>query len=126
MRTQLPPSALARDARFHRITTAERFADERMNGAGEERQLALAPDLRRLDIARSMLSKRYEPKAPTIIKANVPVNFMLSALIDPAQADSVLLLYLLHQARPAQHDECYLPVHHHVPAQRRDCPQQGP
>jgi len=39
MRTQLPPAALARDARFHRITTAERFADERMNGAGEERRM---------------------------------------------------------------------------------------
>lgn len=39
MRTQLPPAALARDARFHRITTSERFADERMNGAGEERRM---------------------------------------------------------------------------------------
>lgn len=39
MRTQLPPAALARDDRFHRITTAERFADERMNGAGEERRM---------------------------------------------------------------------------------------
>ena len=39
MRTQLPPTALARDARFHRITTADRFADERMNGAGEERRM---------------------------------------------------------------------------------------
>ncbi len=29
MRTQLPPEQLARDERFHRITTAERFADER-------------------------------------------------------------------------------------------------
>jgi uncharacterized ferritin-like protein (DUF455 family) len=39
MRTQLPPAALARDARFHRISTAERFADERMIGAGEERRM---------------------------------------------------------------------------------------
>ncbi|MDP2289814.1 MAG: DUF455 family protein [Actinomycetota bacterium] len=39
MRTQLPPAALARDHRFHRITTAERFADERLNGAGEERRM---------------------------------------------------------------------------------------
>jgi len=39
MRTQLPPEGLARDARFHRITTAERFADERVNGAGEERRM---------------------------------------------------------------------------------------
>jgi uncharacterized ferritin-like protein (DUF455 family) len=39
MRTQLPPASLARDARFNRITTAERFADERVNGAGEERRM---------------------------------------------------------------------------------------
>ena len=39
MRTQLPPAALARDARFHRISTAERFADERLNGAGEDRRM---------------------------------------------------------------------------------------
>ncbi len=39
MRTQLPPTSLARDDRFNRITTAERFADERMNGAGEERRV---------------------------------------------------------------------------------------
>ena len=39
MRTQLPPSALARDHRFQRISTAERFADERMNGALEERRV---------------------------------------------------------------------------------------
>ena len=39
MRTQLPPDALARDERFYRITTAERFADERMNGAGEDRRI---------------------------------------------------------------------------------------
>jgi uncharacterized ferritin-like protein (DUF455 family) len=48
MRTQLPPSALARDARFHRISTAERFADERPNDAGEDRRMdprvAHAPD----------------------------------------------------------------------------------
>jgi uncharacterized ferritin-like protein (DUF455 family) len=39
MRTQLPPNSLARDQRFHRITTAERFADERPNDAGEERRM---------------------------------------------------------------------------------------
>jgi uncharacterized ferritin-like protein (DUF455 family) len=47
MRTQLPPTALARDERFHRITTAERFADERMNGAGEDRRI----DPRSVDVA---------------------------------------------------------------------------
>jgi uncharacterized ferritin-like protein (DUF455 family) len=39
MRTQLPPSALARDSRFHRITTAERFADERPNDVGQDRRM---------------------------------------------------------------------------------------
>ena len=31
MRTQLPPTALQRDSRFNRMTTEERFADERPN-----------------------------------------------------------------------------------------------
>jgi len=39
MRTQLPPVSLARDARFHRITTAERFADERPNDVGQDRRM---------------------------------------------------------------------------------------
>ena len=39
MRTQLPPDQLARDARFHRITTADRFADQRMNGAADARRI---------------------------------------------------------------------------------------
>jgi uncharacterized ferritin-like protein (DUF455 family) len=39
MRTQLPPSALARDSRFHRITTEERFADERPNDQGQDRRM---------------------------------------------------------------------------------------
>jgi uncharacterized ferritin-like protein (DUF455 family) len=39
MRTQLPPTSLARDSRFHRITTAERFADERPIGQGEDRRI---------------------------------------------------------------------------------------
>jgi uncharacterized ferritin-like protein (DUF455 family) len=39
MRTQIPPTALARDERFNRITTAERFADQRPNGAEEDRRM---------------------------------------------------------------------------------------
>src|SRR5215210_7669203 len=39
MRTQLPPTSLARDSRFHRITTAERFADERPNDIGQDRRM---------------------------------------------------------------------------------------
>ncbi len=39
MRTQLPPTSLARDERFYRITTADRFADERVAGAAESRRV---------------------------------------------------------------------------------------
>jgi uncharacterized ferritin-like protein (DUF455 family) len=39
MRKQLAPSALQRDSRFHRITTAERFADERPNDQGQDRRM---------------------------------------------------------------------------------------
>lgn len=39
MRTQLPPTSLARDERFNRITTAERFADQRPNDVGEDRRM---------------------------------------------------------------------------------------
>ena len=39
MRTQIAPDSLARDARFNRITTVERFADERPNGFGEDRRI---------------------------------------------------------------------------------------
>ena len=39
MRTQLPPTALQRDSRFNRITTEERFADERPNDQGQERRM---------------------------------------------------------------------------------------
>jgi uncharacterized ferritin-like protein (DUF455 family) len=44
MRTQLPPDALARDERFHRITTAERFADLRPNDAAEQRRIDKSSD----------------------------------------------------------------------------------
>jgi uncharacterized ferritin-like protein (DUF455 family) len=39
MRTQLPPTALQRDSRFNRITTEERFADERPNDQGQDRRM---------------------------------------------------------------------------------------
>lgn len=44
------------------------------------RQQALAPDRTRLAITAAMLSKRYRADAPTIVKANVPVNFILPDL----------------------------------------------
>jgi hypothetical protein len=45
------------------------------------RQLALAPDTERLKLVMAMLSKRYRPDAPTLVKANVPVNFLLPELV---------------------------------------------
>ncbi len=39
MRTQLPPDALARDSRFHRISTVERFNDQRPNDLGQDRRI---------------------------------------------------------------------------------------
>jgi uncharacterized ferritin-like protein (DUF455 family) len=39
MRKQLPPTALQRDSRFNRISTEERFADERPNDLGQDRRM---------------------------------------------------------------------------------------
>lgn len=50
------------------------------------RQVAIAPDAERLALTTAMLAKRYRPDVPTIVKANVPVNFLLPGLIkcDPS------------------------------------------
>src|SRR4051812_28963651 len=53
------------------------------------RQVAVRRDLPRLPLTAAMLSKRYRSDLPTIVKANVPVNFLLPELValDPgAQA----------------------------------------
>ncbi|HEX8448164.1 MAG TPA: hypothetical protein VF652_01115 [Allosphingosinicella sp.] len=57
------------------------------------RQVALAPDPGRLALTTAMLSKRYRAELPTIVKANVPVNFLLPdlAAIDPGA--SAIFLY---------------------------------
>lgn len=57
------------------------------------RQLALSPDPARLALVAAMLSKRYRSDLPTIVKANVPVNFLLPELaaIDPGA--SAIFLY---------------------------------
>lgn len=49
------------------------------------RQLAVAPNAALLPVVAAMLGKRYRPEAPTIVKANVPVNFLLPELaaLDP-------------------------------------------
>jgi hypothetical protein len=45
------------------------------------RQVALTPDAERLAVTLAMVSKRYRPDLPTIVKANVPVNFLLPELV---------------------------------------------
>src|SRR4051794_18226917 len=45
------------------------------------RQLALTPDTERLAVTLAMVSKRYGTDLPTIVKANVPVNFLLPDLV---------------------------------------------
>jgi hypothetical protein len=45
------------------------------------RQLALTPDPQRLAVTLAMVSKRYRADRPTIVKANVPVNFLLPELV---------------------------------------------
>lgn len=73
------------------------------------RQLALAPDPRRLALTAAMLSKRYRDDLPTLVKANVPVNFLLPELaaLDP-EARSIFLYatprdYLLAVLRSDNH-----------------------
>lgn len=63
--------ARALDRRENNLVLREPFA---------LRQLALAPDPAGLAMTAAMLSKRYRPDLPTIVKANVPVNFLLPEL----------------------------------------------
>ncbi|HEX8938341.1 MAG TPA: hypothetical protein VF776_08740 [Sphingomicrobium sp.] len=58
------------------------------------RQLALAPDDARLAIMMAMASKRYRADLPTVVKANVPVNFLLPRLVDFDIRARAIFLYL--------------------------------
>lgn len=58
------------------------------------RQLALAPDKARLALVSAMLSKRYREDARTIVKANVPVNFLLPELIALEPEARAIFLHL--------------------------------
>jgi hypothetical protein len=58
------------------------------------RQLALAPDPERLKLILAMLSKRYRSEAPTIVKANVPVNFLLPELVAADPGARAIFLHL--------------------------------
>jgi hypothetical protein len=73
------------------------------------RQQAFARDPKRLALTAAMLSKRYREDLPTIVKANVPVNFLLPDLValDP-EAQAIFLYstlpdYLLAILRSENH-----------------------
>ncbi|MET0269590.1 MAG: hypothetical protein ABW173_04085 [Sphingomonas sp.] len=61
------------------------------------RQLALAPDAAALAITLDMLGKRYADDLPTIVKANVPVNFALPHI---AAHDPNARAIMLHLSLP--------------------------
>jgi hypothetical protein len=58
------------------------------------RQSAVAPDPGRLALTAAMVSKRYKADLPTVVKANVPVNFILPELIAFDRAAPAIFLYL--------------------------------
>jgi hypothetical protein len=73
------------------------------------RQVALQPEPNRIALVAAMISKRYAADLPTVVKANVPVNFLLGDLIkiDP-EADAIFLYshlrdYLLAILRSENH-----------------------
>jgi hypothetical protein len=58
------------------------------------RQLAIEPNAAMLDIELGMLSKRYSKNALNIVKANVPVNFILDEIAQRQENGTAILLYL--------------------------------
>ncbi|MEO7692065.1 MAG: hypothetical protein ABIS51_22460 [Sphingomonas sp.] len=58
------------------------------------RQTALRPDTDRLALVLAMVGKRYRAVAPTLVKANVPVNFLLPRLTQADAGARAILLYL--------------------------------
>ncbi|WP_294394741.1 hypothetical protein [uncultured Sphingomonas sp.] len=58
------------------------------------RQSAVAGDAGRLALAAAMASKRYRTDVATVVKANVPVNFVLPELIALQDRPRAILLYL--------------------------------
>lgn len=76
--------ARALDSRSTNLVLREPFA---------LRQLALSPDGPRLALTAAMLSKRYRSELPTIVKANVPVNFLLPELVAIDPGARAIFLY---------------------------------
>ena len=58
------------------------------------RQTAIAPDAARLALVLAMAGKRYRSDAPTLVKANVPVNFLLPQLVEADASARAILLHL--------------------------------
>ncbi|MDO6413293.1 hypothetical protein Q4F19_02760 [Sphingomonas sp. BIUV-7] len=58
------------------------------------RQAAVFPDPQRFALATAMSSKRYRADLPTIVKANVPVNFLLPDLAARDREAGTIFLYL--------------------------------
>lgn len=58
------------------------------------RQAAVSRHERLIALATSTIAKRYDPALPTIVKANVPVNFLLSELAAQDTGAPAILLYL--------------------------------
>jgi len=58
------------------------------------RQIAFAPEDPRLALTAAMLSKRYRADRPTIVKGNVPTNFLLPRIAAMAPTAPVILLHL--------------------------------
>lgn len=58
------------------------------------RQSAILRDPTRLGLVLAMLGKRYRGDAPTLVKANVPVNFLLPQIAAAQPGARAILLYL--------------------------------
>ncbi|MGU3389562.1 hypothetical protein [Sphingomonas sp. M1A8_2b] len=58
------------------------------------RQLAFVPEDQRLALTVAMLSKRYRSDTPTIVKGNVPTNFLLARIAGMAPDSPAIFLYL--------------------------------
>lgn len=60
------------------------------------RQLALGDPLHEpaLDLTLAMLARRFDPSAPTLVKANVPVNFILDAIAARQPQARAILLWM--------------------------------
>ena len=48
----------------------------------------------RLMLAHAMVARRFEPSQPTVVKANVPVNFIIAQILEFDPDAPVILLYL--------------------------------